>query len=220
MEPADALLSARHSEPPGVSRATDLFGGVPVPPALAPLVVEAAKKYGVPPPFLAWLLQRESNFNPRAIGIPTKYGRAMGLAQFMPGTARERKVDPFDPASAIPGAASYLAELAGKHGSWERGLARYGTFSTGQGPEADAKVRDGFRRFAASGQYDPPSGRGGRPSLSLPVRVPSAPAPEPVDPAELAELLGLSDPAEELWSAYSDVESDNLMRILGARRAT
>ena len=203
----DALLAARHGQPAETRRQADDFGGIPVPDAYRPLVLEAAAQHNVPPAYLAWLLKRESSFNPKALGIPTKYGRAMGIAQYMPATARERGVDPWDPASAIPGAASYLAELAGKTGSWERALARYGTFSTGRGPEADAKVRESFRQFARTGRFgdEAPRTSGLAAERADPVRRAMVPYyPDPED---------LQDPLEVLWNAYSD--DDHLTRILG-----
>jgi soluble lytic murein transglycosylase-like protein len=45
--------------------------------------------------------------------------------QFMPATARGLGVDPFDPASAVDGAARYLADLTEQFGSTELGLAAY-----------------------------------------------------------------------------------------------
>jgi len=203
----DALLAARHGAVPAEVRGqAEDFGGIPVPDEYRPLVLQAARARGVPPAYLAWLLQRESSFNPKATGIPTRSGRAQGIAQFMPGTARQYGVDPWDPASAIPGAAAYLAELAGKTGSWEQALARYGTFSTGRGAAADAAVRANFRKFAETGRFGdqaPPSSRldAVRADPGARTMVPYYPDPE-----------DLQDPLETLWNAYS--ADDNLTRIL------
>lgn len=204
-------LAARHGDVPGMYRdagKTDDFGGIAVPEQYQPLVISAAQRHAVPPAYLAWLLKKESNFNPKAIGPATRYGNAMGMAQFMPGTAKSRKVDPWDPASAIDGAAAYLAELAGKHGSWEGGLARYGTFSTGQGAERDNAVRLAFRQFAATGRFgDSPDARTAMDAgtqVRGQSRVPYYPEPE-----------DMTDPAEALWNAYA--EDDTLARILGGK---
>jgi len=203
----DALLAARHGAVPAETRANgEDFGGIPVPDELKPLVLDSAQRRAVPPAYLAWLLKRESNFNPQAVGIPTRSGRALGIAQFMPATAKAYGVDPMDPASAIDGAARYLAELAGKTGSWETGLARYGTFSTGRGAAADAAVRQSFRRFAQTGHFGDEAPRSSglsavRSDPGSPTRVPYYPDPE-----------DLQDPLETLWNAYSS--DDNLTRIL------
>ena len=43
---------------------------------------------------------------------------AQGIAQFMPGTARERGLaDPFDPEQAIPKAAEFIAHLSEQFGN-------------------------------------------------------------------------------------------------------
>ena len=58
----------------------------------------AAAKYGLPRGFVRRLIRQESNFDPKAI---SRAG-AMGIAQFMPGTARWRGLaDPFEPNQAL-----------------------------------------------------------------------------------------------------------------------
>lgn len=89
----------------------------------------AADSNGVPASILAWLLWKESRYNPKiingAIRSPTG---AMGIAQFMPGTAVEElgsEAAALDPARAIPGAARYLAKLYRSTGTWQGALAAY-----------------------------------------------------------------------------------------------
>ena len=66
--------------------------------ALCRLIDESAKARGLPIPFLTRLIWRESSFR---VGVVSPAG-AQGVAQFMPGTARERGLlDPFDPEQAI-----------------------------------------------------------------------------------------------------------------------
>ena len=51
---------------------------------------------------------------------------AMGVAQFMPGTASERGLsNPFDPATAIPASAKLLGELAQRFGNLGLAAAAY-----------------------------------------------------------------------------------------------
>jgi soluble lytic murein transglycosylase-like protein len=50
---------------------------------------------------------------------------AQGIAQFEPGTAAGHGVSPFDPASAIPGAARLLASYHSRFGSWSLAAAAY-----------------------------------------------------------------------------------------------
>ncbi|EYD73393.1 lytic transglycosylase domain-containing protein [Limimaricola hongkongensis] len=64
--------------------------------------------------FFARLVWRESLFDAGAVSP----AGALGIAQFMPGTAKLRGLaDPFDPAQALAASASYLAELAERYGS-------------------------------------------------------------------------------------------------------
>lgn len=92
------------------------FGlNVSVPEDFVKVVDDAAAAEGVDPSLLASLLKNESNWNPNARGpkIPKYAGtedeQAVGIAQFLPSTARDMGVnDPFDPMQAIPGAAKYL----------------------------------------------------------------------------------------------------------------
>jgi len=78
-----------------------------VPNGFGPLVEEAASANGIDPSILAGLLEQESRWNPRAVSS----SNAKGLAQFIDSTAEEFGVNPFDPASAIDGAARYLKYL-------------------------------------------------------------------------------------------------------------
>jgi soluble lytic murein transglycosylase-like protein len=53
-------------------------------------------------------------------------GRAQGIAQFMPDTARERGLlDPFDPVQALPKAAEFLNELRNQFGNLGLAAAAY-----------------------------------------------------------------------------------------------
>jgi soluble lytic murein transglycosylase-like protein len=68
-------------------------------------VVEAARANGVHAQFLAATLLQESAFDPSAVSA----AGAVGIAQFTVPTAREYGVDPWEPRSAIAGAARVLA---------------------------------------------------------------------------------------------------------------
>lgn len=86
------------------------------------IIQRAAQQYNVPPIILSALLKQESGFNPNAI---SPVG-AQGIAQFMPGTARGRGVNPLDPESSIMGAAKYLREGLDKYnGDIKKTLAAY-----------------------------------------------------------------------------------------------
>lgn len=69
-----------------------------------PLFDAAGRQWEVAPELLAAIADVESGFDPTAV---SPVG-AQGLMQFMPATAREMNVDPWNPASAVDGAARYL----------------------------------------------------------------------------------------------------------------
>lgn len=79
---------------------------------LASACVTAARAHDLLPEFLAAALLQESAFDPRALSE----AGAIGIAQFMPETARANGVDPYDPVDAIRGAAVLL-------GSYRRAYA-------------------------------------------------------------------------------------------------
>jgi hypothetical protein len=88
-----------------------------VPAQYQALIDRAAAQYGVPADHLARLLRQESGFSPDVIsGQRVSSAGAQGIAQFMPGTAKELGVDPLNPESAIPGAARYLSQLQKQFG--------------------------------------------------------------------------------------------------------
>lgn len=73
------------------------------------------------------MIWQESRFQPDAIGPLTRRGqRAQGVAQFMPGTASERRLlDPFDPVQALPKSAEFLSELRHQFGNLGLAAAAY-----------------------------------------------------------------------------------------------
>ncbi|MCK5690633.1 transglycosylase SLT domain-containing protein [Myxococcota bacterium] len=74
--------------------------------------IAEANKRGVPSSLLKAVAAMESRFNPNA---RSPVG-ALGLMQFMPGTAKEQGVtNPRDPSQAIAGGARYLQSLATKY---------------------------------------------------------------------------------------------------------
>ena len=89
---------------------------------LCGIVETSAKAQGLPVNFFTRLIWQESAFQPGAVSP----AGAMGVAQFMPGTASERGLsDPFDPAIAIPGSAKFLAELSQRFGNLGLAAAAY-----------------------------------------------------------------------------------------------
>lgn len=87
----------------------------------AGLARDAARRHGIPEDLFLRLVQQESRFNPRALS----HKGAIGLAQLMPGTARQLGVDPHDPRDNLDGGARYLRMMHAKFGSWPLALAAY-----------------------------------------------------------------------------------------------
>ena len=111
------VLPAESASPAAAQASAASLSGVPY----ADLFTRAGSRHGVDPALLAAVAQQESGFNASAVSP----AGAQGLMQFMPATARGLGVDPFDPASAVDGAARYLADLTEQFGSTELGLAAY-----------------------------------------------------------------------------------------------
>ncbi|MET3900124.1 hypothetical protein ABIB57_004087 [Devosia sp. UYZn731] len=81
-----------------------------------------AKRYELPEAFFARLIWQESRFDPAAISP----AGAQGIAQFMAGTAKLRRLDnAFDPAPALAKSAEYLRELEVKYGNLGLAAAAY-----------------------------------------------------------------------------------------------
>lgn len=123
------------AEPPAAMPAPE-----PNPPAPAPampttssqdsiclMIESAANANSLPVEFFARVIWQESRFKADAIGPMTRRGsRAQGIAQFMPGTAAERRLlDPFDPVQALPKSAEFLKELRAEFGNLGLAAAAY-----------------------------------------------------------------------------------------------
>jgi hypothetical protein len=95
--------------------------------AMCLMIEAAARANNLPLEFFARVIWQESRFQPDAIGPMTRRGeRAQGIAQFMPGTASERRLlDPFDPVQALPKSAEFLAELRSQFGNLGLAAAAY-----------------------------------------------------------------------------------------------
>lgn len=85
-------------------------------------VAELSAKYDVSPRLIEALVWQESRWNQRAVS----HAGARGLAQLMPGTARDLGVNPHDPASNLEGGVRYLRmQLDAFDGNVEHALAAY-----------------------------------------------------------------------------------------------
>jgi len=95
--------------------------------AMCLMIESAARANGLPLEFFARVIWQESRFQSDAVGPVTRSGqRAQGIAQFMPGTASERRLlDPFDPVQALPKSAEFLSDLRNQFGNLGLAAAAY-----------------------------------------------------------------------------------------------
>lgn len=83
---------------------------------------DAAEVSGIPVPFFARLIWQESRFKSNEV---SRAG-ARGVAQFMPETAAEVRLDdPFDPMKALPASAKFLSKLRDDFGNLGLAAAAY-----------------------------------------------------------------------------------------------
>ncbi len=106
------------------------------PDAICRTVESAARTNALPLDFFTRLIWQESRFQSYEVGPVTRSGqRALGIAQFMPGTAvQHRLLNPFNPVEALPKSAEFLAELRDRFGNLGLAAAAYNA-----GPQ---RVRD------------------------------------------------------------------------------
>lgn len=87
-----------------------------------PVARASATQNGVPVEMYLRQITQESGWNPSAVSP----AGAAGIAQLMPGTARDLGVDPFDAVASLHAAARYMKTLYTNHEkSWKRALAAY-----------------------------------------------------------------------------------------------
>jgi surface antigen len=81
-----------------------------------------ALQAGIAPAIFVRQINQESGFHPDA----RSSAGAEGIAQFLPGTAANLGINPWNPASALAGAARYMArEVQAYQGDYARALAAY-----------------------------------------------------------------------------------------------
>lgn len=79
------------------------------------------QKNGLPPGSLSAVMQQESGGNPNVVSPKG----AMGPFQFMPETAQQYGINPYDVSQAAPAAAHYLGTMQSQLGSFPAALAGY-----------------------------------------------------------------------------------------------
>jgi soluble lytic murein transglycosylase-like protein len=122
-----AQAPAGQQTPGEMPPATSLQGGGAPADSICLMIESAAVAHDLPVAFFVRVIWQESRFQPDAVGPPTRNGqRALGIAQFMPGTATERGLlDPLDPVAALPKSAEFLRDLRGEFGNLGLAAAAY-----------------------------------------------------------------------------------------------
>lgn len=101
--------------------------GLLPPPDMEPLFMSTAERHGVPVNVLMALAQQESNYRPDAIGVPTQWGRAKGMMQYIDPTAEGMGINPLDPEQSLDAAAKQLKDrLAQGYSMEEAVMAHHG----------------------------------------------------------------------------------------------
>lgn len=114
-------LSADFAVPPdAIVTAAAQVGLVPA--AYVAKVQELSRRFDLSPALIEALVWQESRWRANAVSP----AGARGLAQLMPGTARELGVDPDDPFANLEGGARYLRQQLDRfEGDLEKALAAY-----------------------------------------------------------------------------------------------
>jgi soluble lytic murein transglycosylase-like protein len=133
---------------------------------LAGAAVAAARTNGLPPEFVGATLLQESAFDPAAISA----AGAVGIAQFMPSTAADYGVDPFDPYAAIGASAALLGSYVRAYGGGGKAyLLALAAYNAGPAavaayggvppyPETHGYIDDVAERWAKISGYEAPIG--------------------------------------------------------------
>lgn len=89
-------------------------------------IAQAEARNGLPKNLLARQLHQESAYKPAVIqGKQKSATGAIGIAQFMPATAKEFGIDPTNPWQSIDAAGKYMRQLYNRFGTWQLALAAY-----------------------------------------------------------------------------------------------
>jgi hypothetical protein len=140
-------------------------GGLMPPFELQPIVERVSAANGVPMNVVAALAQQESGYRSDAVGVPTKWGKAKGMLQYLDMTAADRGIDPMDPEQALNAAAQDLRKRLDKGYSMEEAVKAHfgGDGRSHWGPKTDAYGKEVLAKAQAIG--DEYMGGAGAPAL-------------------------------------------------------
>lgn len=155
-----------------------------------------ARKYGIPEAGFLAQIGMESGWNPSA----RSPAGALGIAQFMPGTAKAVGVNPMDPFSSLEGMGKHMTALRRNLGSWDLALAGY---NAGGGAVQEYKGVPPYRETQNYVRKLAPYFKGG-----------GAPAPQRPAGGRTAPSGGALDPQAQLQAAAPHIDAQALLGLL------
>lgn len=171
--------------------------------------VRVAEQEGVDPDLFLRLVQQESAFKPSAVSPKG----AMGLAQLMPGTARDLGVDPSDPIQNLTGGARYLRQQMDAFQDPQLALAAYNA-----GP-GNVRKYGGIPPFQETQNYvsrilgtpAPNTGARRRQPMAQPMQAPQQ------QPRGILEMFGVQkmDPAAQGETALPFYQRPTFSNFMG-----
>ena len=171
--------------------------------------VRIAEQEGVDPDLFLRLVQQESAFKPTAVSPKG----AMGLAQLMPGTARDLGVDPSDPLQNLTGGARYLRQQMDTFQDPQLALAAYNA-----GP-GNVRKYGGIPPFQETQNYvsrilgtpAPSTGERRRQPMAQPMQAPQQ------QPRGILEMFGVQkmDPAAQGETALPFYQRPTFSNFMG-----
>jgi hypothetical protein len=166
----EGLLSGVDETPPAATPALALAAASSSGPDFREMARRIAEEEGIDPELFLRLVQQESSFRP---GVVSSAG-AIGLAQLMPGTARELGVDPWDPEQNLRGGARYFRQQLDRFGTVPLALAAYNA-----GP-GRVEQYGGIPPFRETQRYVQTVAG----TEEIPQRAEGSPSGEPLNPVE------------------------------------
>lgn len=135
---------------------------------LVDYLYRVADEYGIDRDKAYRQIQKESNFNPRAVGKKTRYGTAKGIAQFIDDTAQQYGLsDPFDPYASFDAWGAYMSDLLKMFdGDYSKALAAY-NWGQGNVAKAVATYGEDWLSHAPAETQDYVNSAGGEPECAF-----------------------------------------------------
>lgn len=123
---------------------SDKTGTLPTDANISKTLADAASKYGVPPEYAYALADQESGYNPKAFN--SEFGAA-GMFQYIPDSAKERGIDPYNVSQAADAAMADFAKRMKAGGVEEAILSHFaGPGGTNRGPKSKQYLADVQKR--------------------------------------------------------------------------